>query len=139
MRISDWSSDVCSSDLADLVEKLPARVAPAHVALRDYEKALTLASLLPELSDRSFFRGVRAVGDMGAFVLDVKPAAIFQLGDEVRIELAGRGRQPERIGMAGNIAQPELQPRQAVDGLRALEFLAIRSEEHTSELQTLMR
>src|SRR3546814_4776761 len=84
---------------ADLVEKLPARVAPAHVALRDDEKALTLASLLPELSDRSFFRGVRAVGDMGAFVLDDKPAAIFQLGDEVRI----------------------------------------RSEEHTSDLQSLMR
>src|SRR3546814_15162681 len=35
MRISDWSSDVCSSDLRAIVERLPARKADILQKLRD--------------------------------------------------------------------------------------------------------
>src|SRR3546814_12711376 len=35
MRISDWSSDVCSSDLRDLVELLALQLVAAHAALDD--------------------------------------------------------------------------------------------------------
>src|SRR3546814_4956129 len=34
MRISDWSSDVCSSDLARLSQPLPQRLAHTHISAR---------------------------------------------------------------------------------------------------------
>src|SRR3546814_6957804 len=94
MRISDWSSDVCSSDLvASIIEKEHPQVA-----------ALLIANLDPAV---------------GAKVLELLPDVM----------------QPDimhRIARLGPIT-PE-----AVEMLNAL--LAVRrSEEHTSELQSLMR
>src|SRR3546814_13199907 len=39
MRISDWSSDVCSSDLADLVEEKRAALSKLDLALRGLDRA----------------------------------------------------------------------------------------------------
>src|SRR3546814_7341208 len=45
MRISDWSSDVCSSDLTELAEG-PSRRAPHHASvLRD---AISTSSMAPQ-------------------------------------------------------------------------------------------
>src|SRR3546814_3663608 len=89
MRISDWSSDVCSSDL-----RLPHRhPAPTH-----------------QQADFSHHRGQQdqGVGDDENEVVE-QPA----VGDEA----AGSGDLPDE--------QPSRH--------------ALRSEEHTSELQSLMR
>src|SRR3546814_8585682 len=92
MRISDWSSDVCSSDL-DAAE-------PAHVALDPARAPLDVWAG----PGRAIFLGVR------------------QHRRQCR---ALRRRQPRGI----------LAPVAARGGLRAVD----RSEEHTSELQSLMR
>src|SRR3546814_10783411 len=90
MRISDWSSDVCSSDLAHGAE----------------------------------MRGLRAFGRQGLVVV-----LLGRVGIEREIEL---------------VAPAELEPRPAerivaqFRGRVALGEIG-RSEEHTSELQSLMR
>src|SRR3546814_17126556 len=67
MRISDWSSDVCSSDLADLVElaSAPAPMAPS-AALR--EMAYRADAWTPQESDRLrvLFAADAALADIAA-------------------------------------------------------------------------
>src|SRR3546814_6295444 len=89
MRISDWSPDVCSSDLS-LVGERP-RADHADVQFQVVE----LVAVLGDQADA----GIGPAG-VGAVVLD--ELALF-------------------------------------DALRGENFLAQRSEEHTSELQSLMR
>src|SRR3546814_10339390 len=92
MRISDWSSDVCSSDLGRPVERVrqhrrqPGRLAPGEVACR-----------LAEMMLRRRLGAVDAVAPFG----------------HVQI----------------HFQDPALRPQ----------HLEQRSEEHTSELQSLMR
>src|SRR3546814_9970766 len=94
MRISDWSSDVCSSDLGHRADK--------------------------------------GVGEPRAVERHLLPRA------------AAAGK-PQFVGLAGRVIeqQPELDHHRAVAALdaerRILEAAAARSEEHTSELQSLMR
>src|SRR3546814_10153193 len=105
MRISDWSSDVCSSDLADLdpatldVAVLPVdRDDPDHVALEE------LAPWLTVVADR-----------------DGREHAVLSDGwRHIRLDVE-----------AGTLAH----------GGRVLLLYRIagRSEEHTSELPSLMR
>src|SRR3546814_5406241 len=94
MRISDWSSDVCSSDLRC---RLP------HHEARDIE-------------------------DVDAEILDDEPIALGEIG------LRGIDVEPRSEGEAREEgrADPAL-----VD--HCLERADRRSEEHTSELQSLMR
>src|SRR3546814_4086623 len=97
MRISDWSSDVCSSDLTDRSEHQPgAGALHLHVAER----------------------------------LPVDPAD-GDLGRERRGEL----RDPDGVRRGGR--------GQLVDLHRSTDPVVprrlVRSEEHTSELQSLMR
>src|SRR3546814_8033317 len=103
MRISDWSSDVCSSDLADVAAK-PMR-------------------------------------------LDRDAAVILQRGDDEMELDVGRGgagghrQEPARLGI-GRRHQPRARPFPAQnrpDDIHAALERAPRSEEHTSELQSLMR
>src|SRR3546814_6246346 len=104
MRISDWSSDVCSSDLTkdtlELGSRLPARSESAEEA-----------------------RDIRAqrVARIAAFHCDQRrPAARGDVGREQAIV--------RRL-------DPEPGDRIAGPGIGAI----TRSEEHTSELQSLMR
>src|SRR3546814_10676409 len=110
MRISDWSSDVCSSDLSmpgmdmstmamDQSEggtDLPAGTAPPPPPPQDHA------------ADRVY-----------------PPAAMAEAREEFREEQGGR----ELYQIMFNLA--EVQVRDGKDGYR--------SEEHTSELQSLMR
>src|SRR3546814_8137237 len=111
MRISDWSSDVCSSDLAALMlgrqQRAPATV-PVFALLRtDHERAAGGADALP--------MGV-AADDW----LEEDPAQKRRLRLSLKL-----GRLFNRDPMAQRAARQQ----------RLAEW---RSEEHTSELQSLM-
>src|SRR3546814_8394754 len=99
MRISDWSSDVCSSDLADV------------------ESAIALAGEVPAIS---------VIGGAEIFALFLPLATRIEL-TEVQVEAAG------------DTVMPPFSPamwRETAREAHAPE--AGRSEEHTSELQSLM-
>src|SRR3546814_6833923 len=92
MRISDWSSDVCSSDLVNDVR--------GHAAGDDVLRSV--AAVLREcIGDRG--HAVRYGGDEFAVALDVDEPQALEIAESIR----------RRVGE--------------------------RSEEHTSEIQSLMR
>src|SRR3546814_10340078 len=100
MRISDWSSDVCSSDLTTLADQLVNR----------RHEALHLFKLLYRVPVRAKTQKPRRpTGPPGHHT----QSAMFKLKKPV---------QGQRLGCS-----PTTSPRVA------------RSEEHTSELQSLMR
>src|SRR3546814_5488215 len=137
MRISDWSSDVCSSDLAgagvhvqrDLA--LEHQVAFHHRIGSDHDARLAVAAeldrqpgrvLLVDLQPAAYVR-VDADGDVAVDGLD----AAAQLGGD------DADRAVDRFDALGDVAA-------AADEDAAVDRLdAARSEEHTSELQSLMR
>src|SRR3546814_10780807 len=111
MRISDWSSDVCSSDLPE----------PRAVTLSTYDVSrgglrTRLIQILAAIATAS--------------VLTVGAASIAAFDRAVEPELANRTR------LIGSIVHTGLQ-RTLAPGI-PLETIA-RSAAHTSELQALMR
>src|SRR3546814_3795510 len=112
MRISDWSSDVCSSDLVDVLLAGLAEFGQCLVALAD------------DFLHRLHLREAHVVGARAVAETDVAAKADHQLRDE-----------------EGDDGQGHEQPHRAdVAHAAACEVLAgERSEEHTSELQSLMR
>src|SRR3546814_10475307 len=112
MRISDWSSDVCSSDLVarTIVEFGDGRGRhPVHLgaAGSGWKKCSYSSSVIPA------FAGMTRM--IGSTLAD-------HLADRQQI-----GRRSQRAGQIGVIARTTVIEMQ------------LRSEEHTSELQSLMR
>src|SRR3546814_1477229 len=103
MRISDWSSDVCSSDLGT-ADRDDERLALGHV--------------------------------------EGLPVVDFVLEEDHRVGVADR-RLEKSLGIRGRIGRHDLEAGDM--SVPAGIFLAVlgrdpgRSEEHTSELQSLMR
>src|SRR3546814_9798043 len=122
MRISDWSSDVCSSDLTLL------RLAVQAGARRLYcEPAL-------------FEQGEIAI------VADRPTAALIEQSSLQRIEYGGMGLGRSAIMMpiirlAGPLLVKSPATARYLPHVTALLWVAValRSEEHTSELQSLIR
>src|SRR3546814_10119817 len=123
MRISDWSSDVCSSDLerlrfgacrggTDLPDCAPSRHAPIRMRLNKHISDTGFCSRRE--ADRLIGEGRVTVNGQRARI-----GAEVGEGDEVKVD-----------GQA-------LRARSAAKGQRR--HVYIRSEEHTSELQSLMR
>src|SRR3546814_2888392 len=121
MRISDWSSDVCSSDLlARVVER--ADRAPIDLVARN-----PVAEIERRQIDRpGYGRRARRLG-LGDLQGDELVGGIGP-GDRRHIGCGGRA-QFDMIGATVGVD----------DGLAVLRLAAVRSEEHTSELQSLMR
>src|SRR3546814_1195062 len=112
MRISDWSSDVCSSDLKPIAQ----HVIVARVAVHNPE-----AQLAPfRAQTRDFAAQGRAdlVRVAQSFARTDPRSKVARHGDGITIE-------PEHEGRGKRLRGPP-----AAQG---------RSEEHTSELQSLMR
>src|SRR3546814_5052072 len=116
MRISDWSSDVCSSDLLfGRVRKNRRAVLRAHVIALPVQ--------------------LRGIVDVQENIQNIV------IADDVGVKL-----HPDRLGMAG-IAVADLtigrvcDPAAGITAFHRQHALQIieRSEEHTSELQSLMR
>src|SRR3546814_4877271 len=108
MRISDWSSDVCSSDLA---------------------------------RDGGGLAGAGAAGNQGEALAQHGPR-----GQRLAVERAGlQGKQARERGIVRSLGQRVTAGAEGVGevllvaGVTAQRDHAVRVEEHTSELQSLMR
>src|SRR3546814_5774447 len=117
MRISDWSSDVCSSDLAEAARVDDAFGQGRHVAQTEVQ---ALAG--------NGMNAVRRIADQGQAAVD------------------GALRVQQRQGIAPAPAAPQREPAQRIAeaALQLLRKVLLverqhRSEEHTSEIQSLMR
>src|SRR3546814_6952590 len=105
MRISDWSSDVCSSDL------LPEAAATGFAQVADYRERVLGASAVPTLKARA--------EQASAMLSSAQPEPALALLQQTLSDASALPPdEPLRIRLEMNHA---------------------RSEEHTSELQSLMR
>src|SRR3546814_7678504 len=113
MRISDWSSDVCSSDLIENLER-------AATMLADFRsKGIRIA-----IDD--FGTGYSSLAYLKALPLDY-----LKLDRRLADDMTGSAR--DRVVVSG-----------VIEMARSLDLGVVaegveRSEEHTSELQSLMR
>src|SRR3546814_9894159 len=120
MRISDWSSDVCSSDL---VEALPLAVAPPQFIRR--------WKLIEGQLRLDLVTGSGAV---------MEQEAVAVAGEhEGHVERFGIVERLLHAGADAVFVVLGLDDRQPQVGLAIQDEVGARSEEHTSELQSLMR
>src|SRR3546814_5582473 len=132
MRISDWSSDVCSSDLTRQVDVLLPRVTS-----RVHGRALT----------RAVGRIIRRPLDGGG--LGILVVAVQRRSTRCLHVTAESPTPPveSRFLRAAGLAEPVRRPMRAGATAQKPRFSSrclqvmhkVRSEEHTSELQSLMR
>src|SRR3546814_10512554 len=119
MRISDWSSDVCSSDLVEHEE----------LGFRSPERDVADAAGLQVLAGKHGGRARVAIVELAADRVDD-----IAEQDELRTVAEGIHDRGAEIGPQDHVG--------LVDGLPAGDRGAVeqdRSEEHTSELQYIMR
>src|SRR3546814_976088 len=137
MRISDWSSDVCSSDLQDILGLRPGTFAeiPGPDQL--------FGNLAHEIARRLLPPGLPPP------LVGVREAAA-ELFEELLPQMAAPLQQPEFAGelaAARELVPSALEALVAFMHTRQLEVVGtelererqVRSEEHTTELQSLMR
>src|SRR3546814_2580367 len=131
MRISDWSSDVCSSDLAALVARVERLLDVADIKsdpLRFAEQGAGAVDLALQLLERRD-RQARQV----ACLVRERRRLILQLLDLI-VDLLERARGGQDVlGVIAGIVDDPAHPG------RGRDRHCRRSEEHTSELQSLMR
>src|SRR3546814_7647697 len=118
MRISDWSSDVCSSDLLTIFDATCPLVTKVHIEVKRYSREGREVVLIghaghPEVE-----------GTMGQF--DPSNGGLIHLVETPEDVAKLQIRQPDRIAF---VTQTTL----------SMDDTSKRSEEHTSELQSLMR
>src|SRR3546814_5693943 len=136
MRISDWSSDVCSSDLVD---GSLHRGSPDAAALRMLVVGRRRPEALDEAPEAALRR--REVYDFGSLwtwtaevVANRAKVEDFYAGE---VEIAGGVVDPD---LARNEYQTPYVPPSRIGAATTMVPRNIeRSEEHTSELQSLMR
>src|SRR3546814_8935154 len=132
MRISDWSSDVCSSDLEALADHRAHRTA--------HEGEIEGAGDQRLLLERAL-QGHQRVALAGALLRGLDPVDVLLLVLELEhVDRAERGA--DLLGAAGIEQRAQAHAgadRPVVVALRADLAVLLRSEEHTSELQSLMR
>src|SRR3546814_4471850 len=134
MRISDWSSDVCSSDL-DRLSVIDAEVVYAVVSDMGADADVTPEPMAPSVLDDA-----EELADMPAAAPLAADPAVSEEVASLRAEVeALRAARPDP---AADLLEEIASLRAEIDTLRAENDFARsapRSEEHTSELQSLMR
>src|SRR3546814_4972355 len=152
MRISDWSSDVCSSDLSSLLPPLRRQGRVGEGCLWDHiepwapppslplpsqgegPKQEIAAEAAPTRRCRRASLGVRNVQTRGVNTRHVQPVFSFETPFTCTLPpfiFSGPGLPMK--------ASPRLFAAFAAIFAFLLPLAALRSEEHTSELQSLMR
>src|SRR3546814_9741418 len=125
MRISDWSSDVCSSDLALAPPAAAGRVEDAHLSALPLADPDPAAAVGPDAAGA--LAGGRRLDHGGVARLRIDPGDVAA-GERGIIDRPVRGdRDAVRPAPLGRVPDAHGAGR------------GIRSEEHTSELQSLMR
>src|SRR3546814_4401453 len=149
MRISDWSSDVCSSDLQmSVLVQMPASTAAQeqpHGPYRAADPSACAARYAPSICGRA-----SSVRRTAAPSVSVSIAVSLMPTD--RSVVVGAIRPPPATSIRWMPAVPSALPdmNSAPQVLASVFFrypadrrptpaVAVRSEEHTSELQSLMR
>src|SRR3546814_2149115 len=144
MRFSDWSSDVCASDL------ITALTGNGRMTVRELAEQIGLSS--PSVTER-----IHKLEDAGAIrgytvLVDSK---VFDLGIAAHVRLRAMPGEVKRVAQM-LIDTPEVVEADCVTGEDCFlamvmvsdvqehdividRFQPYRSEEHTSELQSLMR
>src|SRR3546814_10608575 len=127
MRISDWSSDVCSSDLEAVSAGLypAASDIPAHRRSCEKLGVGTLLHFDDPLSAARLLKDFRAARARGALKDAAEPLRSYSW--------------PQVSARIVHIYDQILGHRQRAIGPVKVAVLSQRSEEHTSELQSLMR
>src|SRR3546814_7221445 len=115
MRISDWSSDVCSSDLGELQQSYAQWLSSMGYTDRNLFDV-----------HAAFLMHSWAIANNGVMTRDSKAA--FGAVREELAELQAGADAPRTLSRSDARKQEEAQ-----------RFALLRSEEHTSELQSLMR
>src|SRR3546814_6796118 len=120
MRISDWSSDVCSSDLASVAEVRAA--------------GRTLGTFSPDFAAEE--RDLKRFMYASLYHHSSQVAAADAAKQVVSRLFAAYADDPQRMGedWAGRLPAGEPATIRHIG-----DYIAGRSEEHTSELQSLMR
>src|SRR3546814_6986067 len=113
MRIIDWSSDVCSSDLVDVLAFINHHLHGAELIERMERLAVRVLRIAVFLGRDVAISGFDDARDSGGLR---QPLLLHQEFERAIAPAAGR-----HLELAGLLA------------------FSIRSEEHTSELQSLMR
>src|SRR3546814_6342246 len=122
MRISDWSSDVCSSDLREIfLEEYPAHLLGAIPMLLSHQVAGRKGE---------YARGTSTI--MDAFLHQTMYHGLGTL--ELNLRAQGYDKPMLVSHNSGGMAQLN-----STDALKTVHSGPVRSEEHTSELQSLMR
>ena len=116
---------ICLRHLCDLLRQLRPHILSFFALLYDNEEAFAVTPAFPEFSDRPLLARIVALDVACALVFRDEQSTVLQLRDEIRVELVGRSGEPERGRMARDVPQPESHLLQAVESLRALEFLAV--------------
>src|SRR3546814_5795585 len=127
MRISDWSSEVCSSDLGVFprsqksIPLTPEVQAALGLSQAEIEPTALISTILKAPVDLLWFGGigtyVKAASQNNAEVGDPANDALRVDAEDLRVRVVGEG---------ANL------------GTTQASRIAFRSEEHTSELQSLM-
>src|SRR3546814_4449074 len=135
MRISDWSSDVCSSDLNDLGYQQDCALASTSAVLRDCGVEASESDVVNQAASEGLCEtGNADPADNGGVR---NGEAISELLTENGVE-----NQIENPQDAEELAEYVEQGRGVITEIDADELWgtpAERSEEHTSELQSLIR
>src|SRR3546814_2795936 len=123
MRISDWSSDVCSSDLADL-ERARQDILYAQADTQNVRRRME-----KEIQDARAYAATGFARDILS-IADNLGRALAAIPEELREDEKVKG-----IVIGVEATGKELESVFRKHGIEKVE----RSEEHTSELQSLMR
>src|SRR3546814_3089137 len=131
MRISDWSSDVCSSDLVT-TGKPAWHFQTVHKDVWDYDLGSTATLVDFPTAD----------GIVPALILPSKQGDLYVLDRRTGKPLTEVVERPAPGGGVEPEERAPTQPHSLYHTLRRDDDLTerdMRSEEHTSELQSLMR
>src|SRR3546814_7531267 len=144
MRISDWSSDVCSSDLFAGVGERTREGNDFYHEMEESKVLDKVARVFGQMNEPPGNRlRVALTGlTMAEKFRDEGRDILFFVDNIYRYTLAGTevsallGRMPSAVGYQPTLAEEmgKLQER-----ITSTKTGSIRSEEHTSELQSLMR
>src|SRR3546814_1608760 len=137
MRISDWSSDVCSSDLKRVVREVSDSIAGQPLALPPApDDGAGDAPLLVLHASQTGTAEALALRTAAALRAAGRPAEARGLGSLAPDELAGHARVLFVVATYGDGEAPDF-ARTFARQLREAPPDLDRSEEHTSELQSL--